>query len=48
MDQYPDALEEVDTDSPIPLVINEMEIKVFVDSDQMHDHATRKLVTSII
>jgi hypothetical protein len=46
-DQNLEAREEVSTNAP-SLLVNEMEITVFVDSDHMHDQGTRKLITSII
>jgi hypothetical protein len=46
-DQYPDAFEEIECNAPDPLV-NEMEITVFVDSDQAHDKITRKSISGII
>jgi hypothetical protein len=46
-DQCPEAHEEIDTNAPSPLV-EEMEITVFVDSDHVHDQATRKSITGIV
>ena len=45
--EYPEAVEEVDTTLPKPLV-DELLISTFVDSDHAHDKATRRSVTGLI
>jgi len=46
-EEYPDAVEEIDCNLPVPLV-GELAITTFVDSDHAHDKVTRRSITGII
>ena len=46
-EEYPKAMEEIDEYLP-PLLIDELEIAVFVDSDHAHDKVNRRSITALI
>jgi len=45
--QYPDATEEIDCKVP-KLLVGEMDITAFVDSDHAHDKVTRRSITGLL
>ena len=46
-DLYPDATEDIDASLP-ELLIEEIEIRVFIDSDHGHVKVTRRSITGLI
>jgi hypothetical protein len=46
--EYPESLEEIDSNLPPPPLIDKISITAFVDSDHAHDKITRRSVTGMI